>query len=220
MLTVTTVAQVLQLFEFLMSSAIALFVIIDPFSVIPIYLSLTESHTVKEKRSIRLKATLIGGSILVLFAISGMGIFNLFGITLHAFQIAGGLLLLILGFEQLGANRKSVKEDEEQELMQKDDISVFPLATPLLAGPGAISTVILYAGKAHDVMSSTVLIIAIILTMIATYLILATGPLLLRMLGKTGLNLLTRLMAIILTAIAIQFVLNGIEGFWTVLSSH
>ena len=198
---------------------IAVFVIIDPFSLVPIYLTLTESYSHEDRRRARMKATLVSEAMLVGFALFGMSIFKLFGITLPAFQIAGGILLLSLGVEQLGANLRRVKDEEEREGLEKDDISVFPLATPLLAGPGAISTVVLLASKCHSWQTLVGLLLAITLTLMISYVLLALAPRLVKILGKTGLNLMTRLMAIILTAVAVQFILNGISGFWQVLKS-
>src|SRR5690606_17270126 len=120
--------------------------------------------------------------------------------------------LLLLGIQQLGANRPRVKEDEESESQERDDISIFPLATPLLAGPGAISTVILYASDADTLWERCGLVIAIIFVLAASHLCLASAPLLYRLLGTTGLNLLTRMMGIILCAIAVQFVINGVSA--------
>lgn len=191
--------------EFFGSAFIAIFAITDPFAVVPVYLTLTETYKDCEKKLARRKATLISVVLLMTFAISGMTLFNLFGITLPAFQIAGGLLLLSLGIQQLGANRDRVKKEEEIEGLERDDISVFPLATPLLAGPGSISTVVLISSKAASWWQVAIILLAIVLTLFVSYLILKASPLLFKLLGTTGLNLLTRLMAIVLTAIAIQF---------------
>jgi multiple antibiotic resistance protein len=141
-----------------------------------------------------------------------MSLFNFFGTTLPAFQIAGGLLLFKFGIEQLGANRTRVKEEERDESLHREDISIFPLATPLLAGPGAISTVVLQSSKAKSPVNLAALCLAIILAIIVCNLVLKLGPLLFRLIGTTGLNLLTRLMGLILTAVAVQFVINGISA--------
>ena len=191
---------------------VAIFVIVDPFSVVPIYLTLSHGHSKAEMRATRHKASWIAGIILTAFAITGMGIFNVFGITLPAFQIAGGLMLLMLGLEQLNAKRSRVKAEEEREGMVADDISVFPLATPLLAGPGAISTVVLYASSADSWRQLSGLVIAIVATIVSANVLLAMAPKVFAKLGQTGLNLFTRLMGIILSAIAVQFILDGIRG--------
>ena len=138
------------------------------------------------------------------------GFFELFGITLPAFQIAGGLLLLTLGLSQQNNSRRKVSNEEQDESLHRDDISVFPLATPMLAGPGAISTVILLASAAGSVLRLAELIAAIVVCMVITAVVLTSSQYLVRVLGKTGLNLLSRVMGIVLTAVAVQFILNGI----------
>ena len=190
---------------------ITTFFIIDPFAVIPTYLSLTERYSDQERRSVRLRAVLIAFGLLVMFAISGTTFFEFFGITLPAFQIAGGILLFALGFNQVNAKQEKVSRIENQEGMEKQDISVFPLAMPMLAGPGAISTVILLSTKTGSVLRLSELTLAITICMFFTFIILKSSPYLLKLLGRTGLNLLSRIMGIILTAVGIQFVINGIR---------
>jgi multiple antibiotic resistance protein len=192
------------------NSFISIFVIVDPFAVIPVYLGLTDRFSAESLVKIRRKATFVACVILIFFAVTGMSLFNFFGTTLPAFQIAGGLLLFKFGIEQLGANRTRVKEEERDEGLHRDDISVFPLATPLLAGPGAISTVVLQSSKTKSTPSLLMLCLAIVLAVALCNLVLKLGPLLYRVIGTTGLNLLTRLMGLILTAVAVQFIINGL----------
>lgn len=183
----------------------------DPFAVVPVYLSITEKLTHKEQLAVCKKAGLIATAILLAFAFTGTSIFKLFGISLPAFQIAGGILLLLLGIAQLNANRQRVKLEEKTESLEREDVSVFPLATPLLAGPGSISTVVLLSSDLTSLSAYVVLVLAIICALLATYMFLRFAPLLFRVLGTTGLNLLTRIMGILLTAIAIQFIINGLS---------
>ena len=193
------------------STFAAVFVIVDPFAVVPVYLTITEKLNYKEQLAVCRKAGLIATCLLLAFAFSGTSIFKLFGISLPAFQIAGGILLLLLGIAQLNANRRRVKQEEQTESLEREDVSVFPLATPLLAGPGSISTVVLLSSELKSVAAYVVLSLAIICALLATYFLLRFAPLLFRLLGTTGLNLLTRIMGILLTAIAIQFILNGLS---------
>ncbi|MEY4064444.1 MAG: hypothetical protein RIR26_652 [Pseudomonadota bacterium] len=192
-----------------LNSFISIFVIVDPFAVIPVYLGLTDRFSEESLQKIRRKATIVACLILSLFALTGISLFSFFGTTLPAFQIAGGLLLFKVALEQLGANRTRVKDEERDESLSRDDISIFPLATPLLAGPGAISTVVLQSSKAKSTPSLILLLLAIVAAVALCNLVLKTGPLLYKVIGKTGLNLLTRMMALILAAVAVQFVLNG-----------
>ncbi|WP_141734554.1 MarC family protein [Oligoflexus tunisiensis] len=194
------------------STFTALFAIVDPVAVIPVYLSLTDRYSAHERAAVSLKACGIATVILCVFAITGEGIFRLFGISIPAFRIAGGILLLLLGIAQLDAHRERVKTEEENESFARDDISIFPLATPLLAGPGSISTVVLQSSQIHGPLQTTLLLIAILLVFVATYFLLKSAPHLYRFLGQTGINLVTRIMGIILTAIAIQFIIDGIMG--------
>lgn len=192
----------------------AIFVIIDPFSMVPIFLTLTDRFKLEEKHSIRNKSTLIALCTLLVFAFTGMAVFNFFGITLPAFQIAGGILLLLMGIDQLRATAKRVNHEETDEGLHKDDISVFPMATPLLAGPGAISTVVLQGGKAVDMSHQIALAGALFAAMAATSLVLKLSPYLYRMLGKIGLNLMAKIMGLMLTAIAVQYIITGLaEAF-------
>lgn len=195
----------------LLNTFIAVFVIVDPFAMVPVYLILTERYTADAVVYTRRKATLVAFGILATFGVTGLSVFNLFGITLPAFQIAGGILLLILGIAQLNATRTRVKPEETNEGMDREDISVFPLGTPLLAGPGAISTVVLYSSQMKGVTGTVQLILAITLALLCSFLVLKGAHLLYRVLGRTGLNLLTRIMGLILTAVAVQFIINGVR---------
>lgn len=198
---------------YLFNTFVSVFVIVDPFAVVPVYISLTDRFSPPALVKIRRKATLVALGILVVFAISGMTVFNIFGITLPAFQIAGGILLLNFGLAQLGADRTRVKEEEKDESLSREDISIFPLATPLLAGPGSISTVVLQSSQtSKDPIKLALLVVSIGAALGASHLVLKSAPHLYRILGKTGLNLMTRIMGLILCALAVQFVLNGIAS--------
>lgn len=205
----------LELFKsewaYLSGAFVTLLFIIDPFAVVPIYLTLTERFSEENRAHIRRKAVVIALAILLVFAVTGMKFFELFGITLPAFQIAGGLLLLILGVTQLNADKSKVTPTEQDEGLSRDDVSVFPLATPLLAGPGAISTVILLVTKAESTIRFLELLLAIAVCLGVAFVVLRFSQLLYRVLGNTGLNLLSRIMGIVLTAVAVQFVLNGLR---------
>lgn len=193
---------------------VTLIFIVDPFAAVPVYLSLTERFSAMDRRIISQKATLYALGLLVMFALTGMKFFSLFGITLPAFQIAGGILLLGFGTSQLNANRRRVTNEEENEGLHRDDVTVFPLAMPLLAGPGAISTVILLSTEAGSWPHRFVLVGALCVCMAAVYIVLRSSPYLNRVLGRTGLTLLSRLTGIVLTAVAVQFILNGLKEVW------
>ena len=201
-----------QELAYIFNAFVGIFVIVDPFAVIPVYISLTKDFPLaQEQAHVRRKATLIAWVILITFALSGMAIFKVFGITLPAFQIAGGILLLKFGLAQLSDSRDRVNPEEKRESKDRDDISVFPLAIPLLAGPGSISTVVLYSSKAHGEIRMISLVVAITAALLSCLVILKMARYLYRYLGKTGLNLMTKLMGILLTAIAVQFIINGLK---------
>ncbi len=197
---------------YIVATTISLFVMVDPFAVIPVYLTLTEKMSHAERSHVRFKASLVALGILMLFALTGMAVFQVFGITIPAFRIAGGILLLKLGMEQLGGDRTRVKPEEEEESLERDDISIFPLATPLLAGPGAISTVVLYASRAPSTVRVVSLALSIIVALGVTHVILKFSPYVVKYLGRTGLNLMTRIMGIILCAVGVQFIIDGLRG--------
>ena len=191
----------------------AIFVIVDPFAVVPVFLTITEHSGPEARARTARKASVIAFGILAFFAVFGLVLFDLFGITLPAFQIAGGLLLLRLGLAQLSADRTRVRPEETAESRDKEDVSVFPLATPLLAGPGAISTVVLLSSKESASFVRTGLVVfAIACALLLSFLMLRFATKLYKVLGKTGLNLLTRIMGILLTAISIQFIINGVSS--------
>jgi multiple antibiotic resistance protein len=196
---------------YLTSAVITIFFIIDPFAAIPIFLTLTERYDTADRLVVIRKSCLYALTILIFFAISGMKFFSLFGISLPAFQIAGGLLLMTVGMGQLNHVKKKVSSEEQYESLHRDDITVFPLTTPLLAGPGAISTVILFASEAQSWIRTFELLLALTLCVLACYGVLLGSRYLNKVLGKTGLNILTRIMGIVLTAIAVQFILNGVR---------
>ena len=197
--------------SFFLNTFIALLVIVDPFALLPVYISLTERFTKEEQKKTIHKSMITSTVLLFIFSITGLGFFKLFGITLPAFQIAGGVLLMYLGIDQLNLKRERMDEEEEAESHDKEDISIFPLAMPLMAGPGAISTVVLMTTKITTAIEYSLLFIAIILVMLVCYLTLSASSILMKILGKTGLNLVSKLMGIIICAIAIQFVINGVE---------
>ncbi len=201
----------MELASFFLNTFIALLVIVDPFALLPVYISLTDRFTKEEQKKTIHKSMIASAALLFIFSVTGLGFFKLFGITLPAFQIAGGILLLYLGIDQLNLKRERMDEEEKAESHDKEDISIFPLAMPLMAGPGAISTVVLMTTKITTAIEYSLLFIAIILVMFVCYLTLSASSILMKILGKTGLNLVSKLMGIIICAIAIQFVINGVE---------
>jgi multiple antibiotic resistance protein len=187
----------------LVKAIIVLFIIVDPFGNIPIFMSLTEKMTGKEKRKIFNTATIIGFVLLLIFAFTGQEIFSIFGISIFSFEIAGGVLLLIISIKILisGSLHEIVESPES--------IGAVPIAIPLLVGPGAITTTI-FNLQAYGVVA-TALSVLVVLTL--TWVILRFMGSLYRVLGKTGSIVIARVMALIIAAIAVQYILVGITHF-------
>lgn len=195
---------------FLITSFVTLFVIIDPIGLMPIFVALTPGLSAKERRSIALRACLIAFAILALFAFFGEAVLGFIGISMPAFRIAGGVLLFLTALDMLFERRQ---ERREGAVSENPDPSVFPIAIPLIAGPGSIATVILLSGQLEGI-SGTFLVLGVALAVMCVVLALFfAGSLLERALGKTGINVVTRLLGMLLAALAIQFVLDGMKDF-------
>lgn len=186
--------------------------IVDPIAAIPAYLVITQNETPSERRRTALRACVAMCLLLIVFAAAGRLIFQALGITLPAFRIAGGLILWLVAFDMLRAQRTTRESGEElAEGQAKEDVALTPLAIPILAGPGAISTAMVLAGEAHSLSRGAVVYGAIILTAFVSYWILRLGERLVAYLGHTGIRVLTRIMGLLLAALATQFILTGLQ---------
>ncbi|MCP9483019.1 MarC family protein [Shimia sp. CNT1-13L.2] len=194
----------------LITAFVTLFVIIDPLGLAPLYVTMTHDMDSAHRRGIAIRACVIAFIILSVFAFFGEAVLGFIGISMPAFRIAGGILLFLTALDMLFERRTKRREDQADE---RPDPSVFPLAIPLIAGPGSIATVILLSGQ-HSGIENTVLVLAVALAVLAVVFILfmASG-LLARALGKTGINVATRLLGMLLAALAVQFVLEGLRDF-------
>ena len=198
---------------FFITSFVTLFVIIDPIGLTPLFVALTQGMSVKQRRAIAIRATLVSAGILALFAIFGEALLGFIGISMAAFKIAGGILLLLTALDMLFQRRTKRREDTAEEDDDLDDPSVFPLAIPLIAGPGSIATVILLAG-AHPGFSGLGLSLAVmVLVLLVTFIFFEAATPLERLFGKTGINVVSRLLGMLLAALAVQFMLNGLQDF-------
>jgi multiple antibiotic resistance protein len=184
--------------------------IVDPIAVIPTYLVITQGETADERAVTARRACIAAAVILVAFALGGTLIFQLFGITLEAFRIAGGLILWVVAMDMLHGQRLTQESSPEiAEGQLKEDVAVTPLAMPMLAGPGAISTIIVLAGQARTIPEKALLHAAIIVTMAVSWIVLRAGERLAMRMGQTGIRVMTRIMGLLLAAIAVQFVITG-----------
>jgi MarC family membrane protein len=201
--------SMLQLWLVALSS---IFFLVDPLGAIPTFLAIAGNAQPRRQRHLARRASLTCFVVLTTFAFLGRYIFKALGFTLPAFEIAGGIILLLIGIETLQAKRSSTQETpgEAEEGAHKEDAGVIPLGIPMLAGPGAISAVMVLVGPAHTLKGMLPVIVAIVATCIASYLILAGAMRVAKLLGQTGINILVRFMGLLLTAIAIQFMINGL----------
>lgn len=199
--------------SFSLLSLSAIFFVVDPMGVIPIFIAMTRNDTVEKKRDMAKRASIAAFFILTLFAVAGTLIFKVFGVTLGAFKVAGGVLLLLTSIEMLRAQqaRTRVTPEEELEGAQKEDVAIFPLAIPLLAGPGSIATVTALMGRAGRVLFAIPVVLSIAVTCVASYLMLLAADRIQRWLGVTGLNVMNRVIGLIIGAIAVQFMFDGLR---------
>lgn len=198
---------------FLITSFVTLFVIIDPIGLTPIFLALTQGATAQERRSIAIRAAFTAMFLLALFAAFGEAVLGFAGISMAAFRVAGGVLLFITALDMLFERRTKRRENQGEEAVEADDPSVFPLSIPLIAGPGSIATVILLSGQKPGLEGFALVmcvVFAVLIVMLAMFL---SSGLFERALGKTGINVVTRLLGMLLAALSVQFVLDGLRDF-------
>jgi multiple antibiotic resistance protein len=199
-----------ELFQFALVTLTALLFIVDPIAVIPTYLVITGGESRAQRARTARRACIAAALILIAFALGGVGIFRLFGVTIEAFRIAGGLILWVVAMDMLHGQRRTQESGPEiREGQEKDDVAITPLAMPMLAGPGAISTTMVLAGQAQTVGQKTVFYAAILVTLLITWIVLRLADRVVRKMGKTGIRVMTRIMGLILAAIAVQFVITG-----------
>lgn len=187
--------------------------IVDPFAVIPSFLAMTAKDDAATRRLMARRGAITVAIVLVVFALSGSLIFKLFGITIGAFKIAGGILIGLGALDMVQAQRSPQKETplETAEGIERHDVGILPLGIPMLAGPGAISTVMVLAGQATTPVQVLTVYAAILLTAFISYHTLAAATFVERRLGVTGMRILTRLMGLVLCAIAVQFIVDGLK---------
>jgi multiple antibiotic resistance protein len=190
----------------------AIFFVVDPIGVVPLFLSMTAGDSQEKMRRTALRACLVACGLMLFFAVFGTVIFKVFGVSLGAFRVAGGILLLMTSLDMLRARPSETRTTptEEQEGVVKEDVAIVPLAIPLLCGPGAIATaMVLMARGGESLVSAVPVIAAIVLTFVSSYFILRASGLVQRVLRQSGVAILERVMGLILAAIAVQFVADG-----------
>ena len=204
-------------FDVMLNAFVTLFVTIDPIGLAPIFLAVTSGATRTERIKIGVRAVVVAAGILLTFALIGQTILNVMGISLAAFRIAGGLLLFVIAFEMVFEKRKERKSKSAEQALsdhEMHDIAVFPLAIPLISGPGAISAVLLLSSQSTDWigMVSILGIVAVVLGLVLFTFVIAGWVE--KILGDNGRNILTRLLGVLLSALAIQFIADGAKAIF------
>lgn len=190
----------------------SLFAVLNPFATVPPFLAMTGSNSAEERRWMAQRACVVAASVLAVFALSGLWLLTFFGVTVPAFRIAGGLVLIRVAFDLLQGGRSlKVTAEERVEGAQKDDISITPLGIPILCGPASITTGILVASQASTWLHTIVLVAMIALIYGGIFLVLRVATDQLHRLGETPIKISSRLMGLILVAVAVQFVVDGIR---------
>jgi multiple antibiotic resistance protein len=190
----------------------SIFFLVDPFAAIPSFIAITADVDAPRRSRMARKAAITCFIVLISFALAGKYIFSLFGIKLPAFEIAGGLILLLIGIDMMEARRSPTQEsqDETEEAAAKEDAGVVPLGIPMLAGPGAISSVMVLVGQAPDRWQMLAILGSITITAFVSYLVLSGADRIRRFLGATGIRILVRIMGLLLVALAMQLFVNGL----------
>lgn len=189
----------------------AVFFVVDPIGVVPLFLAMTAGDSQEKVRRTAMRACLVACGMMLFFALFGGVIFKVFGVSLGAFRVAGGILLLITALDMLRARPSETRTTptEEQEGVVKEDVAIVPLAIPLLSGPGAIATAMVLMAKGETLTSAIPVLAAIILTFVASYFILRASGMIQRVLRQSGVAIVERVMGLILAAIAVQFIADG-----------
>jgi multiple antibiotic resistance protein len=193
---------------------LTLFVTIDPIGMAPLFMALAGSRTSDERSHIARKAVLVAGGVLLSFAVGGDAVLRHLGITLDAFRVAGGILLLLIAIDMVLAQHERETEEEAAESRSRKDITVFPVAIPLIAGPAGLTSVMILAAESKGQTGGLAIVIATCVAVLAMcYAALRLSGPLARILGLTGVNVITRILGILLAALAIQYIGDGVRSF-------
>jgi multiple antibiotic resistance protein len=220
--------------RFGLAAFVTILVVVDPPGVVPIFVALTKDEEPRRRQAILIRAVLIAFGVALFFLVAGRAVLSYLGVTVHAFSISGGILLFVAAMPMLFGQRGGLQAPEGKERGARamagkeaatrtagQDISVFPLAMPLLSGPGTIATILLLTSQAGgDLRKLAAIGIAIAVVFLVSFVALYLGARLIRMVGEDGVHTATRVMGIVLAALAVQYVLNGITGYYQLLRGH
>lgn len=202
------------MFLYFVHALISLFAVLNPLGTMPIYLAMTDGFSTAERRRIAKRAVINAFFIICAFLVLGHVILTLFSITIEAFRVAGGILIFGIAYKLLNAQASHIQAPHEDEYQPKPDLTITPLALPIIAGPGTIATVMGLAAQPHLVMHSAAVFIACVLVLLSTYFIFHYASSINKYIGHAGLNVITRLMGFILTIIAVQMAATGLLGLF------
>jgi multiple antibiotic resistance protein len=206
--------------SFAVRTFLTLFVVMDPIGLGPLFLALAGNRPAADRRTLARRAVFIAGGVLLVFAVAGAALLGRLHVSLDAFRVAGGILLFRIAVDMVFAQVERETEEEEAEARSRPDISVFPLAIPLIAGPGALASVMILAGEGHVYPAGVALVLAMCAAVLAfVYLGLRAADQTARLLGQTGVNVVTRVLGILLSALAVQYVADGARGLMAVVRS-
>jgi len=197
-----------------------LLAIVNPVGAVPLFVNMTAQQTPAQKKHTGLVASFATCVVLLVVLLTGEAILRFFGISIASFRVGGGILLLLIAISMLHAKTSPAKQTEEEAIdsSERDSIAVVPLAIPILAGPGAISTIILYAQRRDSISHYLLLSGEIVLVSLVVLFCFLAAPHLARILGKTGINIVTRIMGLIMAAIGVEFIANGLKQLFPVLA--
>lgn len=199
---------------------VALLAIVNPVGTLPLFINMTANQNAAARTKNGTMAAISMGIILLVVLFSGEAILGFFGISVDSFRVGGGILILLMAISMLNAKMSNVKQTREEELdsAERDSVAVVPLGTPLLAGPGAISTVVLYAQRSSSPLHYTYLVLVIVMLACLTACLFRLAPAITSLLGKTGINIVTRLMGLIMAAMGVEFIAHGLKQLFPVLA--
>ena len=205
---------------FLVKALASLFAIVNPLGALPLFLALAPAGDPAALRRAARRAVMAASICLVVIFAVGQGLLNFFGITIPAFRVSGGILILIMALQMLEGHpsRQKLSPRDEEAARERDEAAIVPLGIPMLAGPGAISTTILLRQEAEGVVQAASVVVAAALVMVATAAVLLSADRIHRLLGESGIRIVTRVMGLVIAAVAVQFMADGLRGLFPVLA--
>ncbi len=200
--------------EFLIQSFLTLFVVMDPIALVPAFLGMAGTRPRAEQLRLARKAVLVAGSVMLFFALFGQALLRYLGINFAAFRASGGVLLFLMALDMVFARTSGARETSEEELeaKEKEDISVFPLAIPLISGPATLSSIMILTGKSPSVAGDVGVIAVAFFVLGICYLALRGGSRVIGLIGKTGVNVVSRVLGVLLAALAVQYIADGVRS--------